>query len=96
MKDLTKQRILKAAIKIASSQNFKAIPRDAVASLAKVANGAVNYHFGTVTGLKSEVMKHAVENEILTVIAEGLVDNHPVALTATAQLKEKAFKQYWV
>lgn len=91
-----KEKILQTAIEIAVDTRFRLITRDEVAELADCATGKVNYHFGTVTNLKTLVMEYAVENEILKIIAEGLVDRHEVAEAAPQELKERALKQYWI
>jgi AcrR family transcriptional regulator len=83
-------RILNAAIDLAKSDGFQFLTRDGVAAAAGVAPSSVNNAFGTMRDLKRAVLRHAVATGIVEIVAQGLADKHPIALEASAELKQRA------
>lgn len=86
----TKASILKIATRLAQSQGFRNVTREAIAEKADIAPGTVSYHFGTMSKLQDAIVVHAVETENLTVIAQGLAERHRKAVIAPASLQVKA------
>ena len=84
------EKILKAAVSIAKTRGLHKVTRDTVAKKAGVAAGTVNGNFGTMAQLKHCVMRYAVANEILRIIAIGLTIKHPLAMSADDELKRRA------
>lgn len=87
---LLRDRILKAAIRLSRAHGFRGYARSEVISLAGVAAGSVNYHFDSLDGLRDAVIQHAIEKEDLKLIAQGLVDKHPLVQTISEDLKRRA------
>ena len=85
-----KQEILIAAVECTQHHGINGLRRDAVAERAGVANGLVTRYFNTMTQLKHAVVRYAVHNEILGIIAEGLALRDPEACKASEELKKKA------
>ena len=85
-----KGHILKVATRMALKNGFNSLTRDSVAAEAFVAMGSVNHHYGTMDGLRDEVMRNAVENEILEIVAQGVASGHPIAQSAPVELKQRA------
>lgn len=83
-------KVLAAAVECAREEGYQWITREMVAKRAGVSKGSVNTAFGTVKDLKRAVLKHAVENGITEIVAQGLADMHPIAKAAPAELKTKA------
>lgn len=83
-------KVLEAAISTAREQGFAALTREAVAVRAGVSVGSVNNVFGTVAGMKSAVMRFAIEHRILEVIAQGVALGDSIALAAPSDLKRRA------
>ena len=85
-----KAAILAAAVDMAKAEGYQWITRDAVAERAKVGAGSVNVAFGRMVELKRAVLTHAVQAEIVEIVAQGLADQHPIAKDAPPDLKRKA------
>lgn len=89
---MTRDLILEAAFQIATSQGYDALRRDKVANRAGVATGSVSHHFKDMDGLRTAVMQEAVNKRNLNIIAMGLAQSHPVAMSAPAELKREALE----
>lgn len=83
-------RILTAAVELAKGIGYQWITRDQVAEAAEVSAGTVNNAYGSMVGLKRAVLRHAVDNAIVEIIAQGLADGHEIARGAPADLKARA------
>ena len=90
-----KERILHAAVKVAEKERLTGINRKKVADEALVSTGLVSYHFYTMENLRESVVLHAIENEILSIVAEAIVDRHHLVEIMTIELKQAALSQYW-
>lgn len=84
------QQILDAATEIARTKGFSSLRRSEIAERAGVSTGLVNVTYGTMAQLRRAVMRRAVHDRILNVIAEGLVLNDPVARKAPEELRRAA------
>lgn len=84
------ERVLTAAVALARQKGFASLTRDGVALAAGVAHGCVNAAFGTVAALRDEVMRQAVADEMLDIVAQGLAVSHDVARNASPDLKARA------
>ena len=63
-----REQILQAAVALAARDGYPNIKRDEVAQRAGVAGGSVNLHFSTMTQLRRDVVRYAV-NEANKVLA---------------------------
>lgn len=85
-----KEEILAVAVAHASVVGLNGLRRDDVAKKAGVANGLVSRYFNTMIQLRRAVLRSAVHNEILPLIAQGLAMREPEAMKASDELKKKA------
>ena len=85
-----RELVLSTALTIATRDGFNALTRDGIATEAGVSMGQVNHAYGTMTQLRNAVMRAAVLNEHLSVIAHGLAIGHSQAHKAPEWLQEKA------
>ena len=83
---------LAAAVKLAKRNGFAKLTRDGVAEAAKVSTGLVSTHFGSVEKLRDEVMRAAVRDEILSIVAEGIANGNRIARRAPAPLRTRALQ----
>ena len=76
-----KNEILAAALKVAERTHYAHMTRNAVAVEAGVSGPLVQHYFGTMPQLRRDVMRKAVRDANLLVIAQGLVagDKHAQA-----------------
>lgn len=85
-----KELILSEAVTLALKLGYSKVTRQHVADAAGISNGLVNHHFGTMGQLHRDIMRYAVANEVLQVIAQGLAVGDPHAKKATEDLKLRA------
>ena len=83
-------RVLEAAVDVARKHGFGRITRRHVSDLAGVSEGSVNGAFGTMDALRNAVMRTCVEREHLDVIAQGITERHPLAMSAPEAVRVRA------
>ena len=88
--NVRRDAVLTAAIELAMRDGFSNITRDGVAKLAGVGAGTVNLYYGTVPQLKRDVMRAAIKQQLLPIIAQGIAARDPRALRAPAGLQRQA------
>jgi AcrR family transcriptional regulator len=84
------EKILAAAVTFATRKGFHAVTRKSVAREAGVSAGLVSTYFGGMDKLRTEIMRAAVRDEILPIIAAGIMSGHRVAKAAPAPLRQRA------
>lgn len=89
---LTKKRIIDAALQLTLEIGYHKLRRDNIAAHARVSPGLIAYHFGTVEKLRREVMRTAIRKKLILIIAQGITMRNPDALKAPLNLKKKATK----
>lgn len=82
--------ILKAALDLAASVGVDKVTQADVAKRVGVTHTLVIHYFGTVTQLRRDVMRAAVKNRIVAVVARGIALRDPYALKADPALREAA------
>ena len=90
--ELRKDQILAAAVKISVDKNYSTITRQNVADAAGVSTGLVARYFGTMKQIRRSIMRSAIQNKNLKIIAQGLVNKDPNALKAPKPLQQQAIK----
>jgi AcrR family transcriptional regulator len=85
-----KDQIMVAAVDEAVAGNYMAMRREDVAKRAGVAPGLVNRYYGTMSQLRAEVMRHAVDNYIVEVVAQGVAIDDPHTRRIDGDLRERA------
>lgn len=90
----TKLLILKKAAHLAELSHYKTITMAEIASAAGVKNGTIVHHFANMAALRRDLLRYAVDNEMLTVIAQALIARERVLRRVDPKLKQKALDQY--
>lgn len=90
MRATSRAAILAAATALAEEHGFQNITRNGVAARAGVANGLINHSFGTMDGLRDELVAEAIKAENLTIIGQALASGHPALQGLPPALKEQA------
>jgi len=88
--ELRKSHILNVAVCMAKTEGYNKITRDKVAEGAGVSTGLVSRYFGTMIQLKTAIMRRAVKQGIVEIIAQGLIYGDDHARKAPIELKEEA------
>lgn len=84
------QMLLRHAADLAESVGYSRVTREAVAARAGVSPAVVNFLFGTMAVFKRHLMRFAIRNERLPVIAQGLAVKDPYARRAPQDVKTRA------
>lgn len=84
------QQLLAVAVDVADSEGFLSLTHSKVANRAGVVKGTVFHHFKTIDALRDDVMKVAVKEEMLRVIASGLAMGNKIAIDAPTNVKKVA------
>lgn len=82
--------ILDAAVKEATEKGVSNILRKDIALRAGVSEPMVNKHLGTITQTKRLIMRKAISDGVLPIIAEGLATREPHAMKISDELKQAA------
>lgn len=83
-------QILTAALKLAAKTHYSRITRDGIAERAKCSTGLITKYFTTMPQLKRAVMRAAVKQGFVPVIAQGIADRDRHALKATGKVRKEA------
>jgi len=89
-----KEDILAAALPLAERKGYAKVTRDEIAAAAKVSGPVLHYHFGSMEQLRRSLMRYAVKNGCLKVIAQGIVANDPQALKVDDATRKRAMASF--
>lgn len=84
-----KQKILDAAIHLAIEIGYRNITRKDVATRSDSAQGLVSRYFKTIANLRHEVLKEAVNREIMPILVENLSARDFDRIPVSPELKQK-------
>jgi AcrR family transcriptional regulator len=84
--------ILNAAIEASVLLGYQGFTRESVAKLAKISSPLIAHYFPKMADLRRAVMKYAIDIKCFTVIAQGLVSRHPLALKISDDLREEVMQ----
>lgn len=87
-----KQEILEVAIKLAKDIGYSHLTRNEVARQANVAYGLVTAYFKNIDNLKRSVIKEAIKQEIIQIIAQALAHKEPLTNKLNPNLREKVIR----
>jgi AcrR family transcriptional regulator len=90
MKPATKQRaaaLLQAALHAANTHGWHTLTHESIAAQAEVSPSLVKVRLGTIVEVRRAVMRAAVKQRVLRVVAEGLIDGDRAARRADAALR---------
>ncbi|HWI02368.1 MAG TPA: TetR family transcriptional regulator [Acidimicrobiales bacterium] len=88
--NVRKEQILAAALRRAKVQGYNRVTREQIAADAGCAPGLVSNYFGTMVSLRRDIMRAAIRERVLPVIAQGLAAHDPHARKAPDELKQAA------
>lgn len=83
-------QILDAAMDCAVKHGYTKFTRSDVARKIKVADGLINNYYQTMDHLRRAVMRRAIDNKVLIIIAQGLAAGDRIAAKAPLELKKQA------
>lgn len=86
----TNNEILSIALKLAQQNGYREISRELIAKAARISPALVSVRFGTMPKLRRRLMRFAIAQACLPVIAQGLAARDGQALKASDDLKQLA------
>lgn len=92
--EVRKQQIIEVAADLSEEHGYLRFTRDQVAGRIGCATGLINHHFGTMNQLRRSVMRYAVTEHRLKIIAQGLINSDPHAVAADEELKQAAMNVF--
>lgn len=84
--------LLSAALKLASVKGYNRITRDEIAQAAGVSPALVSARLGTMDAMRRSVMRAAIRERVLPVVAQGIVARDKHALAADIELRVAAME----
>lgn len=89
---IRKHSIVQTALRLAVKHGYTNITRRQIAQTSGVSEAAVSYYFGTMAQLRRDILRHAIQQEVLHIIAQALVNNDPyIARVPTSLLSKAAY-----
>lgn len=85
-----KQQILNAALTVAKNSGLNKTTKQSIAEAAGISVSLVGHYFKTVPQLKRAIMRAAISQGIIEIVAEGLTSKDPHARKAPKELKTRA------
>lgn len=89
-----KEQMLTAALSLAEQSHYLTITRNEIARALGVSGPAVQYHFKTMKRLRAELVRAAVEREVLAVVAQAILLGSEHVQAAPEALKLEAMAGY--
>lgn len=86
----SKALILEAAVAAAVTHGYAAFTRKQVAAIAEKSPALVTVYFKSMPLLRRAVMRQAIKDEALPIIAQGVALGDATALKAPAELRARA------
>jgi AcrR family transcriptional regulator len=85
-----REQLLRAAIEEATAVGYQNITREGVAKRADVSKSLVSHYFDTVDLLRRLILSHAIEHEVLPIIAQAMAAQDKQVRLAEPALKQRA------
>lgn len=88
-----KAQILSAAIHLASLEGgWFGLKREDIAARASCSPALVTLYYGEMAAFKRAIMRKAVRDGILSIVAQGIVLGDPIAKRAPTELKNQSLQ----
>lgn len=85
-----REAILRAAVGLSRRVGYLSVTRGAIAKAAGVSPALVTLRFEGMALLRADIMRYAVRESVLEVIAQGLAFGDPLAKAAPPELQRRA------
>ena len=91
-KDMRRDAILRAAVELSRKKGYMSVTRSDIAEAAGVSPALVTLYAKTIPQLRRDIMRYAVQNGVLEVIAQGLAARDGHAQKASVELQRQAME----
>lgn len=89
-----RDEIISAAVRRSIDVGYNKISRDDIAIAANCSPALVSQYLGTLIHMRRQIMRAAVANEVLEVIAQGIVMRDKHALKAPEHIRRLAIQTF--
>ena len=89
-KDMRREAILRTAVELSRTNGYTSITRSEIATEAGVSPALITLYAKTMTQLRRDIMRRAIRDGVLEVIAQGLAARDPHAQKAAPALQRRA------
>lgn len=90
--EVRKAQVLAAALVLANADHYQRLSRNQIAEAVGISGPSIQYHFKTMAKLKRDIVRAAIRQEDLGVIAQALIAKDDRALAAPEELKRRAME----
>lgn len=87
---LRRKQVLELALDLAKTKGYRNITRGDIAIRANISPALVTYYFTSIEALRVAILKLAIKQSVLEIIAQGLVNEDPLVIQAPKDLKYRA------
>ena len=87
--DVRRAEILKTGVAMAAKNGLNSVTRAAMSHAVPCAPSLISHYFGTVAALRTVIMQHAIEHEVLPILAENLAARGRDTAGITTELRAK-------
>jgi AcrR family transcriptional regulator len=81
-----RDEVMTAALVLSVAVGYTRVTRDMIALHVGITPQAIQYHIGTMAALRRDIMRKAIADECLPVIAQGMALRDEHALRASSEL----------
>ncbi len=85
-----REEILAVAVRLSALAGYRNVTRNQIAEVVGLTPQAIQHHIGTVANMRRDIMRKAIADENLTVIAQGMANKDEHALKAPDDLLGRA------
>lgn len=90
--DVRKTQILDATMDLSRAHGYTNVTKQMIADKLGTSTGIVNCHYGTVTQLRRDIVRHAVKTRDITIIGQALVARDRHVADIPPDLRAKAVR----
>lgn len=72
-----KLNILHSAVWLAQRKGLTNLTRESVSARVPCGCGTINFHFQSMEGLRSAVMRYAIENDVMDILVRAWAERNP-------------------
>ena len=87
---MRREQLLSVALDLASRDHYLLVTQQRLAEAAGVSRALPQHYFKGMRQMRDQLMREAVKQKRLDVIAQGLICRNPAAMAAPLELKRSA------
>jgi AcrR family transcriptional regulator len=89
-----RRHILACAVELAAEGHYRDVTRDQIAARAGISPGLITRCFTTMPQLRRDIVRAAIRDEVLPVIAQAIAHGDKRAAKLSPEVKQKALSSF--